>query len=177
MRGDARARAAGGVRGVVGVAKFYCTPAAAAAATTAVNAKYEQTIGDACLALSNMACHKKLGAPTIADQGGIAVLLKAASTYGKESVRVSEWAAIALANLASCENQDVLDAMLEQFLEHRADAGQIAERVGVPRELAEKIIRTVYRNEFKRRQLPPSLRVSRKSWVGRFYPIVQRFGA
>jgi len=72
---------------------------------------------------------------------------------------------------------DQLDAMLEQFIEHRASASQMAERVGVPLQLAEKIIRAVYRNEFKRKQLPPTLRVSRKSWVGRVYPIVQRFGA
>lgn len=72
---------------------------------------------------------------------------------------------------------DQLDAMLEQFLEHRASAAQMAERVGVSVELAKKIISTVYRNEFKRKQLPPTLRVSRKSWVGRVYPIVQRFGA
>ncbi len=72
---------------------------------------------------------------------------------------------------------DQLDAMLEQFIEHRASAAQMAERVGVSVELATKIISTVYRNEFKRKQLPPTLRVSRKSWVGRVFPIVQRFGA
>lgn len=70
-----------------------------------------------------------------------------------------------------------LDAMLEQLIEHRASAAQMAEHAGVEVALAERILRTVYRNEFKRRQLPPTLRVSRKSWVGRLYPIVQRFGA
>jgi len=45
----------------------------------------------------------------------------------------------------------------------------------VPVSLAKEIIRKVYLNEFKRKQLPPTLRVSSKSWVGRVYPIVQRF--
>ena len=68
-----------------------------------------------------------------------------------------------------------LDAMLELLIEHRATATEIAEKVGVPVELAQNIITKVYRNEFKRRQMPPTLRVSRKSWTGRIYPIVQGF--
>ncbi|MEQ8275966.1 MAG: NAD+ synthase [Deltaproteobacteria bacterium] len=70
---------------------------------------------------------------------------------------------------------DKLDRMLELFLEHRYTAAQIAEDVGVSPALATEIITKVYRNEFKRKQLPPTLRVSRKAWVGREYPIVQRF--
>lgn len=70
---------------------------------------------------------------------------------------------------------DQLDRMLELFLEHRWTAERIAEEVGVPKKLATEIITKVYRNEFKRKQLPPTLRVSRKAWVGREYPIVQRF--
>lgn len=69
----------------------------------------------------------------------------------------------------------VLDAMLELFIEHRASAEEIAEKVGVSSDLAAGIIRKVYENEFKRKQLAPTLRVSRKAWTGRFYPIVQRF--
>jgi len=33
----------------------------------------------------------------------------------------------------------------------------------------------LYRAEYKRQQFPPTLRVSRRAWVGRQYPIVQRF--
>ncbi len=69
----------------------------------------------------------------------------------------------------------VLDRMLELFIEHRATAQEVAQAVGVDIALAHEVIRKVYLNEFKRRQLPPTLRVSRKSWVGRVYPIVQRF--
>lgn len=70
---------------------------------------------------------------------------------------------------------DQLDRMLELFLEHRYTAAQIAEEVGVSKALAVDIITKVYKNEFKRNQFPPTLRVSRKAWVGRVYPIVQRF--
>ncbi len=69
----------------------------------------------------------------------------------------------------------VLDRVLELFIEKRAGVEAIAEEVGISRELAGSIINTVYRNEFKRRQLPPTLRVSDKAWTGRYYPIVQRF--
>ena len=68
-----------------------------------------------------------------------------------------------------------LDAMLEMFIEHRASAEQMASQVGVAVSVARDIIKKVYRNEFKRRQMPPTLRVSRKSWTGRIYPIVQGF--
>ncbi|MBK6687454.1 MAG: NAD+ synthase [Deltaproteobacteria bacterium] len=68
-----------------------------------------------------------------------------------------------------------LDLMLELFIEHRATPEEMAKAAGVELALAKEIVRKVYLNEFKRRQLPPTLRVSRKSWVGRVYPIVQRF--
>lgn len=68
-----------------------------------------------------------------------------------------------------------LDLMLELFIEHRATPEEMAKAAGVEVALAKEIVRKVYLNEFKRRQLPPTLRVSRKSWVGRVYPIVQRF--
>ncbi len=68
-----------------------------------------------------------------------------------------------------------LDRMLELILEHRASAQEVADDVGVPLGLAQDILKKVFRNEFKRRQLPPTLRVSRKSWTGRIYPIVQGF--
>jgi NAD+ synthase (glutamine-hydrolysing) len=69
----------------------------------------------------------------------------------------------------------VLDRVLELFIEDRAGVEEIAKKAGVSRELASQIVNTVYRNEFKRRQLPPTLRVSDKAWTGRYYPIVQRF--
>lgn len=69
----------------------------------------------------------------------------------------------------------VLDHILELFIEQRLDLDQIAARAQVPLDLVQAIVRRVYANEFKRRQLPPTLRVSRRSWTGRRYPVVQRF--
>ncbi|HJL43714.1 MAG TPA: NAD+ synthase [Myxococcales bacterium LLY-WYZ-16_1] len=68
-----------------------------------------------------------------------------------------------------------LDAMLRAFLEHKEPPELIAAEAGVPIEEVRKVVQAVYRAEFKRKQLPPTLRVSTKAWVGRRYPIVQRF--
>ena len=69
----------------------------------------------------------------------------------------------------------ILDGILERFIERKMPLARIAEEVGVELELVEEVVRKVYLNEFKRKQLPPTLRVCKKAWVGRVYPIVQRF--
>jgi len=68
-----------------------------------------------------------------------------------------------------------LDEMLRLFIEHRATVDEVATEVGVDRTLAARVNRAIHRAEFKRKQLPPTLRVSRKAWGGRRFPIVQRF--
>jgi NAD+ synthase (glutamine-hydrolysing) len=70
---------------------------------------------------------------------------------------------------------DQLDEMLRLFIEHRATIEEVVEAVGVEPDVARRVNRAIYRSEFKRKQLPPTLRVSRKAWVGRVFPIVQRF--
>ncbi len=69
----------------------------------------------------------------------------------------------------------VLDAVLAAFIERRRSAAEIAAELSLERPLVEDIVRRVYQNEFKRKQLPPALRVCRKAWVGRVYPVAQRF--
>lgn len=71
----------------------------------------------------------------------------------------------------------VLDAVLERFIERRMAIPDIAREVEVEEALVRDIVGKVYFNEFKRKQLPPTIRVCRKAWVGRVYPIVQRFRA
>jgi len=68
-----------------------------------------------------------------------------------------------------------LDEMLRLFIEHRATVEEVASAVGVEVGIARRVNAAVARAEFKRKQLPPTLRVSRKAWVGRKFPIVQRF--
>ena len=75
----------------------------------------------------------------------------------------------------SLPEYDVLDEILRLFIEERAPIETIAESAGVEVAVVEDMVRKIYLNEFKRKQLPPTLRVSAKAWVGRVYPIAQRF--
>ena len=52
---------------------------------------------------------------------------------------------------------------------------EIFEKTGDPLDLVRSIARRVRTNEYKRQQFPPTLRVSDRAWVGRAYPIAQRF--
>lgn len=75
----------------------------------------------------------------------------------------------------SLPDYDILDGILRRFIEERRSVPDIAEDMKVDVALVQDIVRKVYFNEFKRKQLPPTIRVCRKAWVGRIYPIVQRF--
>lgn len=70
---------------------------------------------------------------------------------------------------------DVLDEMLRLLIEERRTGPQIAEATGQPIEVVQDIMRKVYGAEFKRKQFPPTLRVSQKAWIGRVYPLAHRF--
>ncbi len=72
---------------------------------------------------------------------------------------------------------DVLDAILELYLEEWKEVPEIVE-AGFERPLVEKILRMVDGNEFKRRQAAPTIRVSEKAFgSGRQLPIAQRWRA
>ncbi len=70
---------------------------------------------------------------------------------------------------------DVLDAILQRYVEeHQAPAG-IARELGYDLALVERIAQMVDRNEYKRRQAAPGLRVSSKAFgSGRRVPIVMQ---
>ncbi len=70
---------------------------------------------------------------------------------------------------------DVLDPMLRMFLEARATPEEIATALSLAPKEVDQVVRLVYQAEYKRKQFPPTLRVSRKAWVGRLFPIVNRF--
>ncbi len=75
----------------------------------------------------------------------------------------------------SLPGYDVLDAILELYIEKRYSAEQIAEE-GFDRKLTEQVIRMVNTSEYKRYQTPPILRISSKAFgVGRRIPIVGRY--
>src|SRR6185503_1268755 len=68
---------------------------------------------------------------------------------------------------------EVLDAIVEAYVEEGKDVEEIA-ALGYARPLVEKILDTIDRNEYKRRQAPPGLRISRKAFgIGRRMPIAR----
>jgi NAD+ synthase (glutamine-hydrolysing) len=67
---------------------------------------------------------------------------------------------------------DVLDTILEDYIEDYKSAEQIAERRGFDLHLVRKAIRMVERSEYKRQQAAPGLKISEKAFgVGRRFPI------
>ncbi|MBO6574517.1 MAG: NAD+ synthase [Rhodothermales bacterium] len=75
----------------------------------------------------------------------------------------------------SLPEYDVLDAILERYVEGLQDVDRIEAETGFDRALIERILRMVDRNEYKRRQAPPGLRVSAKAFgMGRRLPIVMK---
>lgn len=70
---------------------------------------------------------------------------------------------------------EVLDAILEMYIEDRKSAEEIV-RAGFDPETVNRVLRTVNLNEYKRRQAAPGIKVTVKAFgVGRRYPVAQRF--
>jgi NAD+ synthetase len=68
---------------------------------------------------------------------------------------------------------EILDKILRMYLEENKEEKEISEIMG-DCELVKRVLRLVDKNEFKRKQAAPALRVSRKAFgFGRRYPIVQ----
>ena len=71
---------------------------------------------------------------------------------------------------------EVLDPILEAYVEQYRAPRDIARTLNVPLALVEDIIKKVDRNEYKRQQAAPGLRVTTKAFgLGRRFPIAQRF--
>src|SRR5581483_2385277 len=70
---------------------------------------------------------------------------------------------------------DVLDAILEDYVEDSRSAEQIASRRGFDIELVRRVIRMVERSEYKRQQAAPGLKISEKAFgYGRRFPIAAK---
>jgi len=70
---------------------------------------------------------------------------------------------------------DVLDAVLERLVEESHSEEEVV-RAGYDRELVSRVASMVRSNEYKRRQMPPGLIITRKAFgPGRRYPIAQRY--
>jgi NAD+ synthase (glutamine-hydrolysing) len=70
----------------------------------------------------------------------------------------------------------VVDQVLQAYVENHLSPDEIAKKYDYPLELVNDLIRRIHRNEYKRSQAPPGLRVSEKAFtVGRRFPIVERW--
>lgn len=73
---------------------------------------------------------------------------------------------------------EILDAVLEDYVEDSREAEQIAAARGFDLEVVQKVIRMVDRAEYKRQQAAPGLKISAKAFgYGRRFPIAAKTGA
>jgi len=71
---------------------------------------------------------------------------------------------------------EILDPILESYLEEGLSPQEIAIAQNQPLEFVQELIRKIHANEYKRRQAPIGIRVTQKAFSkGRVIPIVQRF--
>ena len=71
---------------------------------------------------------------------------------------------------------DVLDRILKGYVEDLLSPEEIAERYNSPIALVRSVALQVDRNEYKRKQAPPGLKVTSKAFsVGRRFPLAQKF--
>jgi NH3-dependent NAD+ synthetase len=71
---------------------------------------------------------------------------------------------------------NVLDAILRLYVEEMQSPADIAQELGIAPELVKDVARKVDRNEYKRQQAAPGLKVTSKAFgIGRRFPIAQRY--
>lgn len=71
---------------------------------------------------------------------------------------------------------EVLDLILEDYVEDLKTVKQIAQERGLEKELVLRVVRLIERSEFKRQQAPPGLKVTEKAFgVGRRFPIAAKY--
>jgi len=70
---------------------------------------------------------------------------------------------------------DVLDAILEQLIDHEASVADLVAQ-GFDRATVKKVEHLIYISEYKRFQAAPGARLTKRSfWLDRRYPIVNRW--
>jgi NAD+ synthase (glutamine-hydrolysing) len=71
---------------------------------------------------------------------------------------------------------DLLDPIIYAYIEERKSAQRIAQEQQLDLTLVLDLIRRIHQAEYKRRQAPPGIRMSQKSFrIGREIPIVQKW--
>ena len=75
----------------------------------------------------------------------------------------------------SLPDYDILDPILEAFIEEDLSVDEITER-GFERDVVIRVLQMVQRNEYKRRQTPPGIRISRRAFGRDWrYPITSGY--
>jgi NAD+ synthase/NAD+ synthase (glutamine-hydrolysing) len=76
----------------------------------------------------------------------------------------------------SLPDYEVLDQILRGYIENKESSQQICNSLNLPLSLVRDIVNKVDRNEYKRQQAAPGLKVTTKAFgIGRRFPIAQRF--
>jgi NAD+ synthase/NAD+ synthase (glutamine-hydrolysing) len=76
----------------------------------------------------------------------------------------------------SLPEYEILDKILEDYVEQYRTPRQIAENLQLSLALVQEIVNKVDRNEYKRQQAAPGLKVTTKAFgIGRRFPIAQRY--
>ena len=71
---------------------------------------------------------------------------------------------------------DVLDPILRAYVEEDLSPRRISEQLNLPLDLVKKMINLVDRNEYKRQQAAPGIKVTTKAFgIGRRFPIAQKY--
>jgi len=71
---------------------------------------------------------------------------------------------------------EVLDPILQAYIEENMSKGQIAQLTGAPVKMVERIISMVDRSEYKRRQSPPGVKITPRAFgKDRRFPITNKF--
>ena len=70
----------------------------------------------------------------------------------------------------------MLDKILVDYVEQYESVPEIAQKEEISEDLVRDIVRKVDRNEYKRQQAAPGLRITSKAFgIGRRFPIAHRF--
>lgn len=71
---------------------------------------------------------------------------------------------------------EVLDPILRAYVEESFSPQQIADQLQAPLDLVQRVVNLVDRNEYKRQQAAPGLKVTSKAFgIGRRFPIAQKY--
>ena len=120
-------------------------------------------------AWDNLACKDRLIAADGKDAAGIAGALETLGTPLSAELRADQ------RDTDSLPPYEVLDPILEAFIERDLSVREIVE-LGYDRETVIRILEMVRRNEYKRRQAPPGVRISTRAFGRDWrYPITSGY--